>query len=162
MKKLGIGALLVTALLVGRAAHATTYVNYRIHGASCNSITSGVAPTVGPNGVNAPSSSSIDVTCPIILPDQSYTYGYIYLVGYNRSSTDNVSCTPMATDSEGNNTITSTATLTGNQAGSLTASASLFPTVANGNGYFSLRCHIPGHTANGYSHVNSIFLQVGY
>jgi hypothetical protein len=156
-RKMVAGLAMVVAVLAGRVASATTYDEYQLHGSSCVSITSGAVPGYSWYGVNA-AAVPIDVTCPVLLPAFSYTYAYMLVEGYNRSSSDHLSCTFTGSDFDGTNPVSGVATLTANASSPQIA-------VATTNALFAplfITCHLPAHTASGYSHLTSIFLEVGH
>jgi hypothetical protein len=146
-----------------RPALATTYLQYQMQGDSCfyQDGSGGSTPSYSPYGVtNTSSSYTTYVFCPIMLPSQNYTYGYIFIVGYNRNSTYSTSCNLLATTAEGTNYQVATATMSGNSSSYNDASTSL--TVANSATYFFLTCQIAPSTSSGQSYVSSIYLEVGY
>ena len=170
MKSVYIGRLAMAALacagMLGhtRNASALTYVNYELHGQDCytQNPNSSTQPYYSQYCISTNSSSSMNVTCPLTLPSQNYTYGYIALTGYNRNSNASTSCTLYATDPEGNNLLGATASLTANQSNYQVQSASFSPPLGD---LVFVSCTIAGHTGsggNGNSWVSSIFLQLGY
>ncbi|HKP96175.1 MAG TPA: hypothetical protein VJ385_10490 [Fibrobacteria bacterium] len=136
------------------------YNTYLIHGNGCFSITSGEEAHYSLWGAGA-IGTALDVTCPIVLPDQNYSNAEISVNGYNRSSTDGISCRISGTNYDGGNEASGTATLSVNQQPLQVASASV--SLSN-NRWLSLKCHLPAYTALGYSHLHSIQLKmkVGY
>ena len=161
MNKLSLALALATALVTARTASATTYNDYQIQGVSCFSATAGKTPAYSQYGVNS-STTAMDVSCPIILPGHNYSYGYIQLDGYNRSSVDKISCSIVGTQGDGNNPVVGTAYLSANSPSFQASSVSIYPNTSLFNNVMYLYCHLPAPTAQGYSHLTSIFLTTGY
>jgi len=158
MKRLCFGLIVAMMFLGARAASATTFVTYHLHGASCFSITSGLAPTVGQFGVNA-GSSAINVVCPLVLPSQNYTSFFLEVVGYNRNSSDHLSCSINATDTNGGNLVSAPVTLNANQ-GPVQINTNTISTPVSPMPY--IPCHLPAQTGSGLSHLTDLFVQVGF
>lgn len=161
MNKLSFALALATALVTARTASATTYNDYQMQGVSCVSATAGKTPAYSQYGVNS-STTAMDVTCPINLPAHLYTYAYINVGGYNRSSVDKISCSIVGTQGDGNNPIVGTASLNSNSPYFQLSTASMYPSTSLGNSVLYLYCHLPAPTAQGLSHLTSIFLTTGY
>ena len=157
MKRLCFGMVVALSLLVVRTASATTQ-NYLLHGSSCFSIVSGLSASVSQYGVNA-SSTALTVMCPLLLPSLNYTSYGLEVVGYNRSSTDHLSCTINATDTNGNNFLAGTASLNANLAAVQVATASI-NTPVSPMGF--VICHLPASTPSGFSHLTDVFVTVGF
>lgn len=164
MNKIIVALVMSLGFFAARTASALTYLDYTFHGSSC---------VFAPNGTSVPdvvynsygmSTSSTTVAlaafCPIVLPSHGYTYGYILVSGYNRSSTDQLFCTITSTGQDGNNSLQGKATLTQNQGSLQQAAVTINPNALYS--IFSLQCHIPAQTGSGFSHLTSIELVVGY
>jgi hypothetical protein len=140
-------------LAAGKAS--ATVLTYSIKGSSCASITPGVVGKISQWGLN--SAQTMSVTCPVILPlTPQYKNVYFTLNGYNRTSTDYISCTLMATNSEGANPITKTLALTLNWS-PMQQKSDVLP-VWNSAQLYSVSCRIPG----GENYLTGIFLGVEY
>ena len=147
-------------LLVSTWASATTYKGYNIHGNSCTSTTQGATPIYSQYGPYAPGLNAINMTCPVTVPSENYTYAYLLVNGYNRNSVDHLSCTIAGTDYQGTNLISATATLPYTQSSSQVWSTSISPSA--GNSVLYVTCHLPALSAAGYSHLTYIWLDLGY
>ena len=170
MNKFILALTLVACSMIAKTASATTYDDYTIHGNNCVTTTPGsslsfpqsgqsvVMPTYSQYGPYAPGWQAVNVTCPLTLPYQVYTYAYLYVQGYNRSSTDHLSCTLSATNFDGLGLKSLTVTLPNNEQPSQLSAAS----VNSFSSSLFLTCHIPAATSSGLSHLSSIWLVLGY
>ena len=158
MRRLCFGLMVVFTCFGARAASATTFQRFIMHGGSCYSITSGLSANVTQFGVNA-GSTALNVVCPLLLPAQNYVSMTLEVEGYNRSSSDHVSCSIFGTDTSGNQLVGGAATLSSNmqavqiQTVTISTPASPMPLVS---------CHLPAQTASGFSHVTNLFLTMGF
>lgn len=153
--------LLAVAVLGARAASAAT-VDVLIHGNSCVSTTPGVTPVYTQYGIyNGSTTTALNVTCPISLPNHNYTSGYIQMTAWTRNSPDAVFCNFSATDAFGNSPYSTRATAYYNQGNPQIVGANLGGNVSSP--YLYLTCHIPMQSAAlGKSYLSSIYLAASY
>ena len=144
--------------LVAQKASAATD-SYTLRGNSCTSITSGITGLYGQYGISPPSTTAINVTCPIILPQKAYTQFDLSIWAYSRSTPDKVACTIATTDYGGSNYTSATAAVTLNQANSQNATTTLYP---SGGDEMYITCHIPGSTGSGPSYLTLIDFSATY
>jgi hypothetical protein len=166
MKKLVFGLMLFVSFLSVRSASATS-IWYTIPGNSCTVI-SAFDPNRPPTHTNwgVGNSGPMDVTCPVVLPYQTYTSMDMRVNGYNRSTTDAVSCTLLATDFAGGSQIPMTLSLpfdTGPMHSILGTAENIgaFPG-QNAAPMLSVTCHIPGNTASGSSWLTAVFVLASF
>jgi hypothetical protein len=146
---------------ISHTASALTNVNLELQGYSCFAIPGQTAtPTYSEYGISTNSTSGMDVICPVTVPTQGYTSGYLELVGYNRNSTSTY-CNLYATDSTGANLTYGTASLTADQQMYQVQSTTINPS-STASAFF-VGCHISGYNStNGNSWVTYLSLVFGY
>jgi hypothetical protein len=168
MKKLAFAVILVASFLSVRSASATS-IWYTIPGSSCVIIspTDPGRPPVHANWGVGNAAAGFDVTCPVVLPYQAYTTTEMRVNGYNRSTTDAVSCTLLATDYAGANPIPMSLSLPfdgSNTMHSVINSAQNIGAFVNQPAapLLSLTCHVPGNTSAGASWLTAIFVLASF
>jgi hypothetical protein len=156
--KAALCAVLFSIVILGaRAANAT---DLWLHGSGCSSSNSAVS--VNQYGVFNTSSSAVTVTCPVPVTTQGLI-SLISVVAYDRSSTADVSCSMVETDSGG--TVLGTAALnTAGNSGSVqnpqTPAPGHFLSWSSAGHFWMLQCSIPGVTASGTSFLTAYY--IGY
>jgi len=162
MNKLYMALALAAALACARTASAVTYESYKIQGNSCVSTTpgnTGIYTQWGP--YNASSTTPLNVTCPLVLPNVSYTYAFISVEGWSRNASDLLSCTIYTAGWDGYNgmSITAAVSYQPGAAGNMARDMSPSPT---GQGALYLNCHIPVFNSAGASYLTNMVLNVGH
>jgi hypothetical protein len=152
MKSLLTMAVLAATLFAARSASAQTF--YMTHGSSCFPIN---GSQVGYNqyGVYASTTAPAYVNCPLTMPNwmSNYSAGW-GIEGYDRSSTDDLTCTLTDITYLGNVAFQSTLSTSGYSGSSLSATGTI--TTAQ---YPWLTCKIPGYSSSyGYSHLTVIYI----
>jgi len=144
-------------LLAAGAANAT---DLWIHASACSSSNSAI--TVNQYGLSNTSSSAVTVTCPVPVTTQGLI-SLISVTAYDRSSTDDVSCSMVETDS-GGTVLASAALSTSGNSGSLqnpqNPTPGHFLSWSSAGHFWMLQCSIPGVTASGASFLTAYY--VGY
>ncbi|HKP96177.1 MAG TPA: hypothetical protein VJ385_10500 [Fibrobacteria bacterium] len=154
MKKTILVLILATVFLTAGPASAFEDY-YLISGNDCFSTTSGEEAHYSQWGAGA-AGTALDVTCPLMLTDWNFAHAYITVRGYNRSSSDHISCTISNSKAGGSDETSATAYLPYDSWSFQSASAQIQPTDAE---YVSLMCHLPAY-ATGDSHLTSILVKI--
>jgi hypothetical protein len=164
MKRLCMAALLLGSAMISTEALAVIRV-YNYSGTVCQPV-SGATTSVDYSqfGIQNNSASAITVECPlnttVLSSELQTTFGSAIISGYDRSTTSNVSCTLQTVDSAGNVTFSMPGSSSGGGPGSGPTGILSFSQVPPGvaDGYWRLRCTIPGVQSGWASHVTSITL----
>lgn len=156
--------LFLAAGLCAVRSEATNYDYYRIFGTSCFSTTSGVKAEPNQWGIYNPSSTqAMEVSCPIVIEDANadYTYAYIGIGGYNRTTSDVLSCNLNMSNDDGYSVTTvHVAVPKRADPNVLYATGYNYPTAGQRNAWVT--CHVPAHASTGYSYLTSINITLTY
>jgi hypothetical protein len=154
--------LFLAAGLCAVRSEAVDHYYFKIFGASCVSITSGVKAEVNQWGVYNPSTTQgMDVTCPIVVASQNYTQAYLGIGGYNRSNSDALTCNLNMSNDDGYS-LTQVHVAVRQQAGPgvVYASGYNFPTYGQHNAWVT--CHVPSNPGTGWSYLTSLNITLDY
>lgn len=159
MKNGLIVLFLAMAFPMGEALAGNTFY-YNYHGNTCVPVSSSMAIEYSQWGPYNPSTTMLlTVSCPIDVRNYNFTEGYIGISGYNRSSAYKLSCRMRATTEAGMSPATGTATLPQNSQGLQYGTARVMPPSYP---RFYVHCDIPPATANGVSHLTTVYMSVTY
>jgi hypothetical protein len=154
-------ALVLAAALVGARAASAAYVEYVIQGNSCVSATPGMTPGYTQNGpYNSSTTTPMMLSCPIPFANHNYTSGYIQVSGYTRNTSDPVYCNYASTDNYGNNRALVQGKVNYNGNAGNIGGASLYTN--SPTAFLYVTCHLPVATANGVSHLSSVYVSASY
>lgn len=150
---------LAAALCAGRSAFAAEF--YRmLSGNSCFSTSGGQTMPTRWGLYNVSSTVVADVSCPVQVPSGTYTNQYIGISGYNRNSSNFMSCSLNVSSDDGSYYSVATASM--QTSGYPVVYATANAAASGPSNVVWVNCHIPFAVSGQHSYLTSIYLHLTY
>jgi len=153
--------VVVAAVFAAKSEATTDY--YRIYGNSCHSITHGLTGEYAQHGFgNNSSTQALTVVCPVTVPDENYSEGYIGMAGYDRHPTEILSCTMNFSSPDGNVLNTATSKTSGSDNFNVKYGNGVRVSPTSDHHILWESCRIPPKSGGWMSVLTSVYLNLTY